>query len=359
MTVTVTTEPTLIIPSREAQVTCTASSGNFVRVVCTAGPVGSAIQKQIDDESRNELQLWSEDSGVKKGFTFDLPGSYVCTLREYTKGGVTFGGDYAEDPSGYKSETAIGETAYTFVVGQKMTAPINVKDDRGTLTIYVWGDTIRGTTIPTHGEQTPRIDAATQRMRTAVETAAVQAKLTALEDVAASSAVTSLTTVANDIISKFNSHLVSAAHTNADTKNSIVVSYTQAGTPDALRETVTKIAGNMRQHFTNDSGTGAGVGSASYHATGDWDDLPLVNEASQTVRAGLALASIWHSYEVHRVNTTYHASTDAVNVLATLPPLLQVYQSVVEVLQTDDPTAPATDNSGATVLMHRAGLEKA
>jgi hypothetical protein len=111
-----------------------------------------------------------------------------------------------------------------------------------------------------------------------------------------------------------------------------------------------------RKHFTNDNGTGAGT--ASFHTLGDWDNLPALNGAADTLTAGIALASIWHAYEQHRSDTGVHTTTDTANSLTSLPPLLEVWRSVISVLKSDNPTAPNTDNPGATLLIARAGLVK-
>ncbi len=361
MTVTVTTEPTYVLPGKTCEVTAACSVGNFVRMVLTSAPEASEYSRRVRAENRSELQLWTEESGQKHKFTFDVPGTYVFAAREYTKGGVYYGGGYSGDPLGAATETYVASTTVNVNVGQRMTAPITVGRDTGTLTLYVWGSTIRPTTIPTHGEVSPRIDGQTERMKTAAASGAVVATLTALDNVACATAAPSLATALNDLIAKWNAHIAKvtgspATHTVADISNAIPASYSGASTPDALRETVTFIASRMRRHYTNDTGTG--VGTALYHSAADWDNLPQFTGVGDTLSASLALASLWRSYEAHRVDSV-HGSSDATNTLNALAPLYAVYSTVMGVLASDNPTAPTTDNAGATLLAHRAGLTRA
>jgi hypothetical protein len=363
VTVTAATSPELILPGKPVEVTCTCSAGNWVRVVLTAGPESSAWQKRIRSENLAELQLWVADAGEAKRVTFDAPGVYTCTAREFTKGGVAFGGDYQGDPDGYPSETLLGASSVSFTVGQRMTADLAFGRDRGALALYVWGSTIRATTIPEHGERTPRIDGSTPRMKTAADAATVTAALAALDGVACTTAAGSLSAVCDDLITTFNAHIITtgttAIHAAADTDNSISAAYAGASTPEALRDTANIVQAHFRRHFTNDAGTGAGVGSGAYHSAGDWNNLPNLAGVGDVLSASIALASLWHSYEAHRVNTSVHGAADSTNTSSALPPLYAVYNAVLGVLLSDNPTAPAVDNPGATLLVHRAGLNRA
>lgn len=357
MAVTLTTEPIYVLPGRKCQVTCATTIGNFVRVSLTAAPEASTWTKRLRDEDRSEIQLWAADEGEKHEFTFDVAGAYSLTLREYTKGGVTFGGDYAEDPSGYQSETAIGETTTTINVAQKMTAPLRFGAEQATLTLYVHNAGVIETTVPEHGERTPRLDSSSPRLATAVRSSAVEAALVALGGVAVTTAAPSLGTVADNFVTTWNAHCADTdIHVAADTDNIINTDYAGATTADALRETVQHISSKVRAHYTNDAGTGVATGN--YHSRGDWNHLPLISGVGDVLSASLALVSLWHSFEQHRQDTDIHADTGT-NALNTLAPLYSVYQKVVDIMQTDTPTAPTVDNPGATLLVHRAGLTKA
>lgn len=359
MTVTVTTEPTYVLPGKACEITCSASAGNFVRMVLTSAPTASSWQKRLDDENLSEIQLWAADAGQKVTFTFDVPGTYVCSAREVTKGGRAFGGGYLDDPDGWPTETAIGSTAITFNVGQRMTAPMRIGRDTGTLVLYVWGSTIRETTVPDHGEKSPRIDGDTEKMKVAANSSAVQTALAALVNVACSTAASSLATVHDDIRTKWNLHIVrttSSCHGAADTVNGIGTAYQTPESTGGLVESINHINGKVRAHFLNDSGTG--IGYAAYHTKADWTDLPILTGASEALSATLALASLWDSYEAHRVNTAAHGSADSTNTLTALPALYSVFRNVITVLRSTNPTAPATDNAGATLLVHRSGMSK-
>lgn len=360
MTVSIFTEPTLIMPGRPCEVRGVATVGNFIRVSVTDAPEGSAWKKLLLDEDRTELHLWAADSGARHRVNFDKPGAYVCTIREYTKSGVAFGGDHLGDPDGYVTESPESTATHTFRVGQKMTAGLAFGRDTGTLTLYVWDSTIRPTTVPEHGEASPRIDGDTPRMRTAAVSSSVISALSALENVACDTAAASLGTAYDNLIGEYNDHRTAAVHAAGDADNAITDDYLGATTPDALRNTVTHVGHMMRRHFTNDAGTGLGPGSGGYHTRADWNNLPILSGAGDVLTASLALSSLWHSYETHRVTTaSIHTAADTVNVAASLAPLYHVYKAVVAVLTSDNPATPAVDNSGATILAHRAGLTKA
>lgn len=359
MAVTISTEPTYILPGQEAQITATASVGNWVSVLLTSAPTASKYQKQLDEEDASEKQLWAAQSGKKHDFTFDVAGRYVCTLREITKAGVNFGGGYAGDPDGWQTETVVGETSYSFVVGQAMTGEIRVGSESGTLKLYVWDSTIRATTVPSHGEVTPRIDANTEKMKIAVSSTGVVSALSALDGVAATTAITSLDNSLDSIISNFNGHRTQAGvHSANDTDNAIDTDYAGASNTGGVIETFTRTVSKLRYHFTNDA-AGTGVGTGAYHSAGDWNNLPAVTGASDTLTAGIGIAALWHAYESHRVNATIHSAADTTNSCADLPPLLDVWRNVIAVVTNESPTAPSTDNPGAVVLVHRAGLTKA
>lgn len=366
MTVSVTLSPAYPVPNREFKVTFAATLGNYVRVVVTSAPTGSAWANHLRDNGLSEAQILHGETDKPLELEFDRPGSYVCKIREYRKGVTSFGGGYADDPDGYKTETWQSDTTYLFVVGQKLTGEIQIGSDRGTLVLYVWDTTIRPTTFALHGEVTPRIDASTDRMRTAVSSSTVVAALAALENAVASTACSDLATIVNNIITKVNAHLtLVGVHNSNDTDNAIASAFQRAGTQEALQKSIGEVARRVRQHVTNDSGSGPGTAGTPYHDGGtgsgqaDWANVPLVSAAPNMLQAGIALAAIWHAYESHRTWSfagTGHDLADTTNTLTALPTLLGLYKAIVAVLATATPTAPATDNPGATVLVHLGGL---
>lgn len=357
MATTVSTSPTYPIPGRQFRVTYTNSSATRVDVVCTAAPTASKWAQRLEAEDRGEIQIHSVPCGETHDLEFDVAGAYVCTLRAFTRTLDTFGGGYADYAKDGGNETFVDETSHTFYVGQKMTGQVRVGDDRGELVLYVWEDTIRATDVEHHGEKTPRLDATTDGMRAAAETSAVSTALAALEDVAASTAASDLETVANDLISNFTAHAASTTfHASADTTNA-TTKYRYTKRPGSLAEAATGMARALRAHVTNDAGSG--VGTASFHNASDFNGIAAVEGASDALTTGQTLAAIWTAYETHRQNSTAHASADTTNAAAALPELLEVYRQIIDVVDTDDPTAPSTDNAAATLLVSRAGLSKA
>lgn len=374
---TLATSPTYVVPSRQAALTFTLgeTGSNYARIWCTAAPVGSALRASLDKSTQNRIELFVTDGGAAHpiSYKFDKGGAYTLVSQEYTRGASQFGGAYQNAAGSAPSETKVGtEHTITLYIGQRMTSKVGAARDIGTLVLWVWNDTIRGTTLATHGEASPAIvSPATPNAVAASEASAVKTALAALADVAVATAVGTVSTITAEMVTKINAHFAKttgspATHAAADTNDPLTVDLGSASTPSDLQTFASKALIAMRYHYTNDAtlgGTSSGIDSAGYHVVSaakknDFLDAPLFRSVGALDEAYRALADIWRSYEAHRVSTAVHGSADTTNTLTALPALLSVHKEFLAVLASASPTTPPTQSSGAMTLMQQAGMQE-
>ena len=367
--VALTTTPTYPVPGREARVTATAGNGgNFVRLWVTDAPVGSELRKRLTDTGATRIQIHEGDSGDAFSFTPDVGGVYVIAAREYSKGAATFGGSFEGDTQAYASETATDvERSLSLYVGQRLTQSLGFGADAAQLVCYVWGSTIRRTRVDAHGEASPAIVRWTsERARTAALSATMATKLAALVDVAVSTAVGTPATILNEMVADINAHMAMGAttHNSADADNTLDRTLDGASAPEGIQYVANQVATALARHMLNDDdGAGPGTAASAYHQIstpkGDWASLAALRNCGDTASAFAVIGAIWDAYEAHRVNTAVHGTADATNTLTALPALLAVHQTFASVVRAASPTAPASENAGATYLIHVAGFKAA
>lgn len=367
MAVTLATVPTYAAPGRKVRVTPTATGGgNFARLWLTDAPLGSEWRGKIAESTASRLPLADSDSGKAFDFTPDVGGVYVVTAQEYTKGASTYGGTHGDDTAGFASETKVGsETTLYIYVGQRLEQTIGTGEHAAKLAVWIWNATIRRTTIAEHGEATPAIYGATSdRAKTAALSTTVATALTALVDVTASTALGTLATVIDNMLLKINAHMATGAsvHNAADSDNDMGRTLDGASGVDGVVYVAQKMATALRYHMTN-SADGAAIGGAAYHLVttvkGDWTNIPAFQSCGSLDQALSVIASVWEAYEAHRVSTAVHGAADSTNTLTALPALLAVHKAYAAVVRSTNPTAPASVNSGATLLAHGAGFRAA
>jgi hypothetical protein len=346
------------VAGQSASVTLTPSAGNYVRVWCSAAPLGSSVQTRIDAEATERVLLHQGPSETPWEATFDLPGQYVLSLEELTVGATDYGGGYAGSPDSYSTETLLSTTAYSLTVGRRLTCRVGTSRDSATLVLHVWGSTVQATTLAVHGEASPAlIDPTTPRAANAILATPVVAQLAALAGVAATTLAGSPSTVFNQIADEFIAHIVvSGIHNAVDSANTVVNSFYNPRVPDQMATSIGELQLRMRQHMTNDSGTGIGSASTDYHSMGD-NENTLLTSPGDILSNVIALADCWRAYEGHRVQLgSVHSSADATNVCPALPPLLNLHRLILAELATRTPTAAPTANAGGVTLEALMGM---
>ncbi len=359
-------------PGRETQVifTLTESATNFIRVWVTAAPPGSKLRKELDESTHNRFLVHQGDGGSDTPWRniFDIGGKYTFVAQEYTRG-TAYGGGYQGSLAGAPSETKVGtESTLSLFIGQRMTSEISTGEDRATVVVWAWDETIRETSLAVHGEESPAIqnDTPTPRALAAMESAAVTTALLALRNQSVATAVGSASSILLDIVSKWNAHVADAtSHEDADSDNEIPLGLGSGVSPVNLKDSLSEILPLIRQHYLNDAVKGGvtnGRDSGNYHNVGtkknDNVNMPLVQAFGGLSDSYWALADLWRSYEAHRVSTSVHDVADSTNSLSALPLLLQVGLQFFTVLASTSPTVPPTQSSGAITLMSGAGFSE-
>jgi hypothetical protein len=319
----------------------------------------------MEELETSELELGEISTGqVWQGFEPSAPGVYTLKAYELTVGASDYGGYFENDTDGYASETVEGSTTLTVYVGQRLESQIGTPEDNATLVLHVWNATVRPTTVEQHGVDSPAlIDPSSALAETFISDSGVVAKLADLEDTAATTVAAAASTVLDNILLVFNDHLTEAGvHAANDTDNTpAVASLRGAKTEEQLVTSIATLQRLYRQHCENDDGSGAGAGSGGYHSIADRTNGPIANPPSDYASAIFALADLWRGYEAHRSSSVFHNSADITNTLTALTTgsLLALCKEVSDVLATPTPTAPSTDNSGATRLVHSGGMTRA
>jgi hypothetical protein len=364
MTVEVTQTPTYQIPGKPFFLNFSASTGNYVRVMVTAAPAASQYTKRMEETQTSELELGDTATGqIWTGFEPDVPGVYTLKAYELTIGASSYGGYFSSDHDGYASETVIGSTSLTMYVGQRLESAIGTDSDNATLVLYVWDYTVRATSVELHGEDSPAlINPSSSRAETFASDADVVAELALFEDREAPTVASSASSILDNFLLKFTGHLTEVGVHNANDGDNTPQSGLYTGAKE-VTQLVTAIATAQRlfkQHITNDKGDGVGPGGGSYHSVGDWVNGPVAGTPEDVAGALFALGDLWRAYEAHRASTTFHAVADVTNTLSALNSgsLVALAREVSEVLATPTPTAPSTDNQGATTLVHSGGMKR-
>jgi hypothetical protein len=341
--------------------------GNFVRAWCTAAPPGSKLRKLLDDTGATRVVVYSGDSGNAWVTEWDKGGAYSIVAQEYTRGAATTGGGYSESPSNAPSETKIGtESSLTIYVSDRVEIPVGFGKHTATLLLFVNSDTIRATSIANHGVLSPElINPSGDGARIATQDTTVRTKLAALADVAAATVCNELYLVIDDFKTRFDAHRVLTAgsvHAASDADNSLIKVIANIKSSDALIDAVNECRSKFERHARNDSGGGTNSATSVYHAASgpapDGKNLLVKGGAGDTAQARAAMADLHRAYEAHRAQTSApaaHGAVDSANALLALPALLQLDSAFAAAVASATPTAPATSNSGAVVLVARSG----
>lgn len=368
---TLSTTPAYAVPDRQVAITFTKTnaSADYIKVWMTDAPVGTQELTNIEDGGLGRFQFWEGDSGARKEFTPSRGGIYRLVAQEYSRS-ATHGGRYENDPEGAPSAVKVGsEYSISLTIGQRMTVECGAGQDIASLVLFVFGSTIRATTLSDHGETTPVVkDGATDRARMAQATTAVKSAAKALADVSVSTAVGTISTIIADMISNFNAHLsFGSIHSNDDTDNALDTGYSSAPTPENMPRIMTVLLTNLRQHMMNDNGQGPGTAGTDpatgdvtpnpYHTAFDYTNLPLFDSVGGVAESYRSIADWWRAYEGHRVRNI-HSPVDTTNDLAALPALLTVHKEFFAQLAAISPTVPDTQTSGAVQLMTQVGAKE-
>jgi len=364
---TMTLDPTYPVPRSKVRVTFTPTGigANFVRVWVTDAPTGSAYRNQLDKAATNQLMVFESSVPVWETGNFDLGGTYVLSVQEYSRGS-SYGGRFEGDPNTAISETPVGAASTLSVyIGQRVTCTLGVGADKAKFVIWCWNDTIRATTTAVHGELSPAIiNPTSSRALAAMNDPAVKSMFQYFDGSTATSVIGSPASIISDLITKYEAHRTQATvHAANDGANTISAGYKEAPSPSTYPQILSEIARKFRQHMTNDVGSAAvsptqpGVNSGAFHGSSkvDWTNLPAVQSIGQLSEVFAGLGDLLRAYDAHRTSTI-HNNQDTTNTLASLPVLITLHKYFSAALAALTPTIPPTKSSAAVLLQSQAGF---
>jgi len=392
VTVSLTTTPTYPLPGK-VRVTVSCSAGNAARLYVRAAPLNSKYQKEFKKRAALTSFGWlvpielpgstgAEEykgtigNGQSFDFDADAAGSYKIIAQEVTIGATAFGGGYDSDPDAYPSVTLVGgQQTLSLYTGERFESRLgNSTHGRGTLVVYAWDDTIRPTSVATHGVATPAvINPSGALAEAAMFNNTVQTKLDALVGKTTTNLSTDLWTLIAEMRLEIADHMGNTGgtwHSVVDNTNDVYLDRlptNDPGTPDGWAFAVRTIQQRLALHMSNGpDGTSLfhqpGTGTPPGHP--DYENVLIADTASgndmSTVMA--AVADIYRAYEAHRAEgTPIHASADsgANNDLTTaLNPLLDLHKEFLNVMRIASVSVP-DEMSNAAARLPALGFRKA
>lgn len=376
MAIAFTPSPTYPTTKKPVHLDFVATEGGAaVRLFCTDAPLGSKLREQITGSSASRVQVHEGDIATPFEFNADASGVYTFVAQEIQK--PTFAGGFKGDPralidvggGALGTQKVLGETVLRLNIGTRLTMPLGVGQDVATLVLWVWEDTIRSTSVALHGETTPAVvNPSSAVATTAALSASVLTALAALYDEAAVLAVGSFVTMISTARAAINLHLAdTATHYTADTSNTIPPAISYSNSKGSTPKAVAKMVELLRAHMSTDMRDGAtssfGPGSGDWHQyagfnMSDGVNAMIAGQPTDVASAVVAFADLWRAYEAHRVDAFVHQAPDETNSLTALPPLFEVHRAFLESVQSISPTPAASENPGAPVLIHGAGMRQ-
>ena len=372
MAVTLATTPEFAFPGRVRLTVGLTGGGNYARAWVTDAPESSELRALLDAaQASSRIEVFTASAAPEEQPTieFDRGGVYTFSCQEYTLGATTYGGGFAGDPDSFQSETKVGaENTVSIYIGQRLESRVGSPTyGVATLTLWVWDNTVRGTSNLEHGVVSPNITLpSTQKAVTAINDPTVQAALDALVNATASDLIGDLAGLVDEFKSDLPSHFSNtggAFHSAADSDNDTEIEDMPSNpqTPAAVARAANVVRKRLDLHMTNDSD-----GSARYHVIAGINVPDMTNRiiagppatAADMASSVIALADAFRAYEAHRVDTDSHLVADAVNVISplTVGSLLSLHHEFLNAMRGLTPAGPTTINQGATDLVHTAGF---
>lgn len=364
MTISITTPNGVLFPNKPVAIYFTPDEGTWVRVWCHSAPTGSRLRELIDQQGNRGVDTVTQeyyDRSRVKVFegkatdpwltTFEKGGKYTLYLQAYTRD--EYAGGYHGSPASGLGETLIGpEQTETINVAQYVSQPVGVAGHTATLSFWAVNDVILSSPEPTLSE--PR----SQLARIAVESTAVTDAVAALvgKDLTDPTTAGSALTWSNNLYAAINSHLDNVPdHANADTDNVLTATYATTPTAEGLIALANAALRSLRQHVTNDAGTGPDSGD--YHTGSDHASVPLFTGVRTLAEAFAAIVDLQRCFDQHQLNETVHAYTTPYPI-SNLTAIQAVHAAFLGVLA-DPSEPPPAQQSGTQILIANAGFVEA
>lgn len=361
MTIQITTPSGTIFPGKPVLLYFTPDDATYVRVWCHAAPPGSRLRSLIDEQDnrgidpntleyydRSRVKVFEGKSTDPWLTTFEKGGKYTLYLQAYTRN--EYGGGYEHSPASGLGETLIGaEQTETINVAQQISQTVGVAGHTATLSFWAVDDAILSLPEPKLSE--PR----SQLARIAVESTTVTDAVAALagKDLTDPTTVGTVASWSNNLYAAINAHLDNVPdHANADTDNVLTATYATTPNESSLIAFVNAALRSLRQHVTNDAGTGPDSGN--YHTGSDLASVPLYTGVRTLAEAYGAIVDLQRCFDEHQHNETVHAYTTPypVNELTAIQAVHSAFLSVLA----DPSEPPPAQQSGTQILIANAGF---
>jgi len=374
MAITLTTVPDYALPGVVSLATSASAGGNYVEYWCTNAPPGSSLRAALDADEANRVHIHKGGVDSPHDADMEIGGAYTFACQELTKNASTHGGGYTGDPTGFESETkAAAENTQTVYVGQKLNCRLG-SGVFGTaeLLMWAWNNTVRPTTIKSHGEITPAIiKPSTVIAETAALDTTVATKLAALEDALAPLLIGNLNSLCDDMRTQiplhFNNnggvyHNGAPPEPDIDNDTEIERMTGTPTTPAGFATFASIVWRRLHNHMANWSGSA----DTPYHNAGGVFTPDYANalassqpgDSDMMVTTGV-LGDIHRAYMAHIDDVTVHSAQDVTNTLSVaLGLILDLHQAFFDAQRKLSPTNPTTRNPGATVLIHGCGCRE-
>lgn len=376
MAIVLTTTPTYALPGDAVPLTASITGGTgatFIRLWCTDAPEGSVYKTLLQKTGATRIEITPPDAPSAGGISPTVPfnaqldkgGRYTFVGQEYSLGATSYGGGYSNAPDAYKTETKIGseQTLYIYI-GQRLTQRLGSSAyGNASLLVYAWNDTIRATTIETHGVLSPDIILpSSPRAASAAAATAVRTQLAAFAGLAVSALAPNLNALAAEVRTKIPLHfnnnggtyhrIASTGAASPDTDNDTAIERLpgRCTTPAELVQTANVLYGRLRAHMTNGFD-----GLSTYHDNNpDYVNLPIADGAggeADLSYAYAAVADVLLAYTQHRADTTSHGVADVTNTVTTaLGPLLTLHQYFLAAMRGLAPSTNGGQQSAVVTL---------
>lgn len=361
MAITITQTPAYPKAGTPVRCVVATTAGNWVRVWVVDAPPTSEWRARLDEQG-GRVELAAIGAGEAFSFADQAPGRYVLAAQAYTQAGRASGGGYAGSPAGHTTETKEGtEEALYLDYGTRLTTRVGVPPDTATLVVWVWGDTIRPTSMAQHGEVSPAIiNAATARAAVAAVASGTTAARAALHNATVEAAHGDPAARLEALVDDFGEHIASETfHATSDADNVVSPGFSGGDGAEFLIRGVTELAVKLSRHIRNDSG--GGTGTAAYHDPDDdslpdtdWANVPTAVSAGDLPSALSLLASIESALRAHRVSDVHNELDEPAALDVTGLGLLRY--RFTEAARQDAPDAPDTVGPGAALLIHGEGF---
>jgi hypothetical protein len=336
--------------------TGTDSATTHIRLYATDAPVGSEIYEALQKTEAGEIVKFNAKKTATWLFEPDKGGKYSFRIQEVVEGNSS-ASRFDGDTIGASSPVLGASTSDYVSVGEAMTFTLGQSPDTADLKLCIWDDTVRETTLSTHGFPSPVIESHSSiRAEAAALNSTLRSLVIGLKDDTANTIVGGLDADFLLVKAAVNAHLAATGsiHSNTDTLRALGDGY-GADTDSAAEQSINALRQALSDHM------GAILNTATTpvttHDSADGKSAAQFSGASQGRSTHyLALADTIVTLESHKANTGAHGAADAAPTVTGISVLLQICAAWWRAMRLTSPLAPSGRNTGAATLEQLGGF---